>query len=152
MTWFPGNVVQRWVDDNNNVIATLDSSGNLVLTGNATVAGNVAVTGNVTAADNAVDALTAAGAISVTTPYTTLVGPAASTYAVTLAAPSVDGLVKVIRMLSTTDTNAVTLALTNVSGGSADTSASFDAAGETLVLVSAGTKWVVLKELGVTLS
>lgn len=99
-------------------------------------------------------ALTAAGAIGLTMRYVTLVGPASSTYAVTLAAPTANeqGQVKVIRMLSTTGTNAVTLALTNVSGGSAASSASFDAAGETLVLVAAGAKWVVLKELGVTLS
>ena len=99
-------------------------------------------------------ALTAAGAIGLPKRYVTLVGPASSTYAVTLAAPTANeqGMVKVIRMLSTTSTNAVTLALTNVSGGSAATSASFDAAGETLVVVAAGDKWVVLKEVGVTLS
>lgn len=97
-------------------------------------------------------AITAAAAIDLDARYVTIVGPAASTYAVTLAAPDRSGIVKVIRMLSTTSTNAVTLALTNVAGGTAATSASFDAAGETLVLVSAGTKWIVLAEVGVTLS
>lgn len=99
-------------------------------------------------------ALAAAGAIGLTKRYVTLTGPASSTYAVTLAAPTANeaGQVKVIRMIATTATNAVTLALTNVSGGSAASSASFDAAGETLVLVAAGDKWIVLKELGVTLS
>lgn len=95
----------------------------------------------------------AAGAASITTRVTTLVGPAASTYAITLAAPSAPGILKEITMTSTTGTNAVTLALTNVVGGSAASSASFDAAGETLVLISNNaSKWVVIKEYGVTLS
>lgn len=100
----------------------------------------------------ATQAITEAGAITLSARHVTLVGPAASTYAVTLAAPDKAGRVMVIEMLSTTATNAVTLALTNVVGGSAATSASFDAAGEILVLVSASLKWVVLKERGVTLS
>jgi uncharacterized membrane protein HdeD (DUF308 family) len=99
-----------------------------------------------------VQALTAAGAISLDTAVTTIVGPAASTYAVTLAVPSRAGQVKVIQMLSTTSTNAVTLTLTNVIGGSAATTATFNAANETLVLVSAVGKWVVVAEAGVTLS
>lgn len=102
--------------------------------------------------DGATQAITAAAAIDLTSPYTTIVGPASSTYAVTLAAPVHSGRVKVIRMLSTTSTNAVTLALTNVIGGSAATSASFNAADEVLTLVSAATKWVVVGESGVTLS
>lgn len=97
--------------------------------------------------------LTAAGAASITVPVTTLVGPAASTYAITLAAPTAPGIIKEITMTSTTSTNAVTLALTNVVGGTASSSASFDAAGETLVLISNNVgKWVVFKEYGVTLS
>jgi hypothetical protein len=46
------------------------------------------------------------------------------------------------------------LALTgpNVVGGSAATTATFDAAGETLILQAAGGKWVVLKEFGVMLT
>lgn len=101
------------------------------------------------------DALIAAGASSLNTRVTTIVGPAASTYAITLAAPptGVAGLLKEITMISTTSTNAVTLALTNVVGGSQATTATFDAAGETLMLVSnAVGKWVVFKEYGVTLS
>lgn len=97
-------------------------------------------------------AITAAGAISLDARFVNITGPAASTYAVTLAAPTRPGILKVIEMTATTATNAVTLALTNVVGGSAATSASFDAAGETLVLVSRSAKWVVLKEVGVTLS
>lgn len=107
---------------------------------------------NITSSIPGATALTAAGAVSITAPVTTVVGPATSTYAITLAAPASPGIVKVITMLSTTSTNAVTLALTNVVGGTAATSASFDAAGETLILVSNATKWVVVKEYGVTLS
>ncbi len=96
--------------------------------------------------------ITAAAAIDLDANHIKVTGPASSTYAITLAAPAKAGLVKVIEMLATTSTNAVTLALTNVVGGTAASSASFDAAGEMLVLVSANGKWVVLKELGVTLS
>lgn len=101
------------------------------------------------------ESVTAAGALSATKSVSILTGPAASTYAVTLAAPATAGIVKTITMVSTTSTNAVTMALTNVVGGSAASSASFDAAGETLILISNGgssPKWVVLKEYGVTLS
>jgi hypothetical protein len=97
-------------------------------------------------------AITAAGAISLDARYVAITGPASSTYAVTLAAPTRAGQIMVIEMVATTSTNAVTLALTNVAGGTAATTATFNAAAETLVLVSAGTKWLVLAEVGVTLS
>lgn len=96
--------------------------------------------------------ITGAGAISLDVNHAKITGPAASTYAVTLAAPSRAGQLLIIEMIATTDTNAVTLALTNVVGQSSGTSASFNAAGETLVLLSNSTKWVVIKEHGVTLS
>lgn len=99
-----------------------------------------------------VQSITAAGAISLLASHVKITGPASSTYAVTLAAPTTAGQVMVVEMIATTSTNAVTLALTNAAGGSGATSASFDAAAETLVLVSANGKWVVLKEVGVTLS
>lgn len=97
-------------------------------------------------------AITAAGAINPLARYVGITGPTSSTYAVTLAAPTEAGRTMVIEMTATTSTNAVTLALTNVVGGSSASSASFDAAGETLTLISNGSKWVVLDELGVTLS
>lgn len=96
--------------------------------------------------------ITEAGAISLDVNHAKITGPAASTYAVTLAAPSRAGQLLIIEMIATTDTNAVTLALTNVVGQSSGTGASFNAAGETLVLLSNSTKWVVIKEQGVTLS
>lgn len=97
-------------------------------------------------------AIASAGAIALDARHVKITGPASSTYAVTLAAPSRAGIVKVVEMVATTGSNAVTLALTNVVGGSAGSSASFNAAGETLVLVSANDKWAVLAEVGVTLS
>lgn len=97
-------------------------------------------------------AITAAAAISPDARYVAITGPAASTYAVTLAAPNAEGRILVIEMVSTTATNAVTLALTEIIGGSAATTATFNAANETLTLVSISNKWVVLDEHGVTLA
>lgn len=94
----------------------------------------------------------AAGAISVYAKHVKVVGPATSTYAMTLAAPAKAGILMIIEMISTTGTNAVTLALTNVIGGTASSSASFDAARETLILLSLSDKWLVMKQQGVTLS
>lgn len=97
-------------------------------------------------------AITEAGAISIDANAVDITGPATSTYAVTLAAPTRAGQYMLVKMSGTTDTNAVTLALTNVAGGSASSSASFDAAGEYMVLLSCATKWNVVVEYGVTLS
>jgi len=69
---------------------------------------------------------------------------------ITLAAPSRGSQILVIEMVSTTSTNAVTLALTNVIGQSSGSTATFNAAAETMTLVSMSTKWVVLDEIGVT--
>ncbi len=73
--------------------------------------------------------------------------------AVTLAAPSAAmiGQILVIEYIGA-GTNATTIALTNVQGGSAATTASFNAANETLILVGGLLKWNVIKEVGVTLS
>lgn len=97
-------------------------------------------------------AIDAAAAINLDANHVTVTGPKTSTYAITLGVPRRGGQVLVIEMVGTTSTNAVTLALTNVVGGSAATTATFNAAGEILTLVSAGSKWVVLDELGVTLA
>lgn len=99
--------------------------------------------------------ITAAAAITLPSyrvKHVKITGPSSSTYAVTLAAPSVAGQVLIIEMVGTTATNAVTLALTNVQGGSAASSASFNAANETLTLISGSAKWNVIAEAGVTLS
>lgn len=123
-------------------MATQDASG-VAITGGSVVGATLA---------GAVQTITEAGAISLDANHVKITGPATSTYAVTLAAPTRGGQYMVIEMVSTTDTNSVTLALTNVSGGSAATTATFDAASETLTLISSSTKWIVLDELGVTLA
>ena len=148
-TPFPG-VVERLVDANNKTIAEVDTSGNVTYAGGGTFGGTVAVTGSVTSTTTASDALTAAGAINVLTPYTTLVTTGEG-YAVTLAAPSRAGLVKVIEMITDGGFD-VTLAMTNMVGGSASTTVTFNDAGDQLVLVSAASKWIVLKERGVTVA
>ncbi len=72
--------------------------------------------------------------------------------AVTLAVPdaSMFGAIKVIVM--SVDDGNVTLALTNVTGGSAATTATFDAVDDTLTLVGGLNKWHVLGEAGVVLT
>lgn len=97
-----------------------------------------------------VQAITAAAAIDLDANHVKITGPSTSTYAITLGVPKRAGQIMVIEMLSTTGTNAVTLATTNIVGQSSGTGATFNAAGEILTLVSAGSKWVVLDELGVT--
>lgn len=73
--------------------------------------------------------------------------------AITLAAPSAAMMGKLLTIeFIGAGTNATTLALTNVQGGSSASSASFNAANETLVLIGGELKWTVLKEVGVTLS
>ncbi|MEM7528840.1 MAG: hypothetical protein AAF416_14380 [Pseudomonadota bacterium] len=84
--------------------------------------------------------------------YVGITGPTSSSYAVTLAAPARAMQILVIEMTGTTATNTVTMALANVAGGSAATTATFDAANETLVLFSSGGQWNVLSEGGVALS
>lgn len=118
-------------------------------------ASSVAITGGTVLGATmagAVQTITAAGAISLNSNHVKITGPASGTYAVTLAAPSRGSQAMVIEMTATTSTNAVTLALTNVVGGTAATTATFNAAGETLTLISNSTKWVVLDEYGVTLA
>jgi hypothetical protein len=96
------------------------------------------------------ESILAAGVLSVTKVYSglSLVGAGA----VTLAAPSATmlGQLKTIEMV--TDNGDVTLSLANVVGGTAATTATFGSVRDTLVLLAAGSKWVVIKESGVVLS
>ena len=91
------------------------------------------------------------GVVSVTK-LNTKIDSTTGTGAVTLAAPdaTVYGKLKTIEM--TVDAGDITLALTQVVGGSAATTATFAAVGDTLVLLATTSKWVVLKEYGVVLS
>ena len=106
-----------------------------------------------TAALQAKQTISEAGGIDLSAKYVAISKGAGDSFAVTLAAPTAAqaGETKVVEMVLCT-ANTVTLALTNVVGGTYDALATFDAVGETLVLVASGTKWVVLKEQGVTLT
>jgi hypothetical protein len=96
------------------------------------------------------ETIASAGAVSLTVAESRLALSGAG--AVTLAAPTKPGFVKVITM--TADNGDVTLALTNVVGGTAATTCTFDDAGDALILVAdtGASKWIVLKEKGVTMS
>lgn len=97
------------------------------------------------------ETIAAAGALSVVVPVSKLALVGAG--AVTLAAPSTGmiGRQKVVQM--TTDNGDVTLALTNVVGQSSGTTATFNDAGDALILIGgASGKWIVIKEFGIALS
>lgn len=108
---------------------------------------------------NTTEELTGAGAISRSKRETTLNNGTAGTFAVTLSAPIAEyrNFRKTITMTAGDGTKTVTLALTNVVGGSAATTATFSAAGHTLILEAVRTstsafKWLVVKEYGVVLT
>ncbi len=92
-----------------------------------------------------------AGAVSIEKGET-LLNAASGAYAVTLAAPAASArpIRKVIRM--SVAGAAITMSLANCIGGTAATTASFDAINEALVLISVGTKWMIVGQAGVTLS
>lgn len=101
-----------------------------------------------------VQSITGAGAVTVTGAINRASIDSGGAYAITLAVPGAAAVGKFLVIeYSQGATDAVTLALTNVIGGSASTSASFNADGEGLLLYGAESKWVVIKEFGgVTLS
>lgn len=75
-----------------------------------------------------------------------------ASYAVTLSAPTLAGKMKIIQMTQRTNPQTVTMSLANCIGGSASTTCTWDAANDTLVLVSINnSKWLIIKEHGVTL-
>lgn len=80
------------------------------------------------------------GALSVSKVYSLITSAGAETR--TLAAPSVAGQLKIIEM--GTYVGDVTLSLANVVGGSAGTTATFGAEGQSLVLISLAAKWLVI--------
>lgn len=108
---------------------------------------------NIEAGGDQTQAITAAGAITVDGTVNRVTVTDAVNGAITLAAPStaMKGKLLTIEYIGA-GTNATTLALTNVQGGTAATSASFNAANETLVLVGGELKWNVVAEIGVTLT
>jgi hypothetical protein len=133
--WFiPTSATQWYVSDEAGVLATTTEMNN--------------------ASDDSThtQAITGAGAVTVdgTINRVTLAGGA---YAITLASPgaAMRGKLLTIEYIGG-DTDAVTLSLANVQGGTAGTTATWNADNETLVLIGGLVKWTVLAEVGVTLS
>ncbi len=97
--------------------------------------------------------LTAAAVINVDSTHVSLSTTAAgSTYAVTLAAPTIPGLIMMIEMIARNGAKNVTLSLTNVDGGSAATTCTWSGVGQKLLLMAGDSKWTVFKERGVALT
>ena len=98
-------------------------------------------------------ATTAAGAIAAVAGLVELTGPASGSYAITLAAPRVQdaGRTLLIEMPAAAG-GSVTMALTNVTGGTASTTCTWTAAKSKLLLVAGAAAWEVAKQDGVTLA
>lgn len=94
--------------------------------------------------------ITAASAVDVDATHVDI-SVASGTYAITLAAPTIPGIVKIIEATDVSGTS-ITMALTNCTGGSAATTCTWNSTGDILMLVSANNKWVIYKELGVSLT
>jgi hypothetical protein len=125
-------------------VAVIDSSGitaNLI--GNASSSN-----GAISLASANIETISAAGAVSISKAVTKIaIGTGG--YAITLAAPSVSGQIKIIEVVSRTS-GSVTMALTNVVGARAangdivSTSVTFDDTSDSIVLISAAGKWLCL--------
>lgn len=98
------------------------------------------------------ETLNSEGAVSPAKRYTALEVPS-GTLSFTLDAPdsSMLGRLKTIELTDDTGT-AAALGLTNIITGGAETSAEFDTAGDSLVLLALSSKWLLIKNNGVTLS
>jgi len=95
---------------------------------------------------------TTAGAISVTKRIANI-DSTGGTFAVTLAAPDASMVGSLLTIEQTVDGGNVTMALTNVVGQSSGTTATFNDAGDALVLIAgSSSKWIVIKEYGIALS
>ncbi len=123
------------------------TSADSILTAFQKVVGNVTVLKNGTFSP-APETVSAAGAVSTTLMESIVSNGSGSTFAVTLAAPSSqDGQIKIIKM--GTATHTVTLAMTNIAMSGAYTPAgtttlTFTSAGDSVVLIAVGSKWVYL--------
>lgn len=144
----PVGVSGLYIGAKGSEVQQSDSSGNLYQAG--TQVTSTATELNTIDVSAMTETITAAGAVSVTKRLTKLALVGAG--AVTLAAPdaSMLGTVKVIEM--TVDNGDVTLALTNVAGGSAANTCTWSAVGQALVLVAGVAKWGVCSESGVALT
>jgi len=107
---------------------------------NAVIRGEFCITGDCT------ETTTVSNTTLSVTKFQSLISSAGSE-ARGLAAPSGNGFLKIIVM--TVDNGAVTLAGTNI-WGQESTTCTFDDVGDSLVLLSVGGKWVLVKATGVT--
>lgn len=95
-------------------------------------------------------AITAATAVNLDSTWVTLDSTGGG-YAITLDAPTAPGVWLGIEM--TVNTGSVTLALTNCIGGTAATTCTWNNTNQVLLLVSiSGSKWLIYKQQGVTLT
>ena len=97
-------------------------------------------------------AITSARAVELDAKYVDVSKSGAGTYAITLAVPTRKGIIKTIQMSTTSGGGTVTMDLTNVVGGSAATTCTWDTNLDSIVLLSLSSKWLVLKENGVALT
>ncbi len=144
---------------------TGDVTGNVTgnLTGNVTGFVSGGITSGATAAEINLNSdvsaftetLTAAGAITFSTTcrvhkFDTTLG--AQTNTIPAPAANQVGQLKIIEMTVRGGTNDTVITLTNVDGGSAGSTATFDSVGDTLVMVGGVSKWHIVKEIGVTMA
>ena len=73
-------------------------------------------------------------------------------YAVTLGAPTKPNVDMTIEMTVKGSSHNITLALTNVVGGTASTTCTFNTQGGSLILKSKATKWHVMNQYNITLT
>lgn len=99
--------------------------------------------------DRSWQTITSATAINVNAKYVAL-DSSAGGYAVTLDAPTKPNAK--LQIECTNYGGNVTLSLTNVTGGSAATTCTWNSVNDTIFLESKSNKWVVIKENGVSLT
>ena len=132
------------------------------VTGNVTGSVSVGITSGATAAEINInddvsafqETITAAGAATLSTTcrvhkFDTTLGAQSNT----IPAPSAAQLGQLKILTMTVDGAAdMVITLTNVTGGSAATSCTFNDVNDTLILVGGVNKWHVVKEIGVTMA
>lgn len=146
-----GNLNSGGILDSDNVFSGSNNFTGTLQINSASISASAAELNknDISAQSETIDSGTA---VSVTVKNTKIDNTTSGAGAITLAAPdaSMYGLVKTIEM--TVDNGDVTLALTNVQGGSAATTATFADVNDTLILVGGTSKWHVIGESGVVLS
>jgi hypothetical protein len=137
------------LDNNNTWTGTNDFTGGISVDSTAISATGTEINRLDDSAE--IETITSAGAVSTVKFNTKLELSGAGAVTLDVCPATMIGKTKTIRMSA--DNGDVTMALTNVQGGTAGTTATFDDVGEELILVgSSGGKWTVVKEFGVTLS